>query len=190
MTNSEPFQSLADEFAAAWQSDLTQAQVRVAVMGPATKGRKNEDTQDARNLRMAILRECKDLAVAVKPEHRDLIAITHQHLGAAANLCNHEIELVQRTCDVIIIVAAGAGALVELGMFAERDWLRGKRVLILLDRKYRTRRSFINHGPRLAYRREKATVWDVDYSRDIEKVRDQVRRLLVDAKASKVTGRF
>jgi hypothetical protein len=66
--------------------------------------------------------------------------------GAAhENLLNLENTLAD-SVDAVVLVVESAGAIAELGAFANTDRLRPKLVCIL-DQRYRRDKSFINYGP-------------------------------------------
>jgi len=183
---SEKFKRVVDDFEAAWDSVMARADVRAMVMGPSLRGHINQQAKVARALRKAIVKRCDDLGVAVVPEHRRLVGASQKFLKQAHNLCLHELRLAEQ-CDLIIILPATAGPLVELGMFAERPGLRAKSVLIVFDRMYRQRQSFINDGPRKAYDRLKARILDVDYG-DVDTVLAEVDTLVAYEQATKASG--
>jgi hypothetical protein len=190
MMANDKFERFAEEFEAAWNEDLRAADVRAMVMGPSLRGRADPETKRARMLRKAIVERCNVLGVAVVPEHKRLVATTQKSLARGHNLCLHELRLAAK-CDLIIIVPASAGPLVELGMFAERQCLTGKAVLIVFNRTYKRRKSFINDGPRRAYERLRATILDVDYTNEsgLARVLDMVGTLVEYERATKVSRR-
>jgi len=187
----EEVQPLIEDFRSSFEADMRRARVRAMVMGPSRRSRRDDATEAARALRKAIVKHCNDHDVAVEPELRHLVAVSEEALGGAHNLCIYELRLAKR-CDLIVIVAASAGPLVELGMFAERRFLRTRSVLVLLDHRYKQFDSFINHGPRKAYQRIKAHIVDVDYERPehVQDVLAIVGSLIEDERANKLANRF
>jgi hypothetical protein len=187
----EKFERFVEEYEAALDADVRAADVRAMVMGPSLRGRADPRTKPARVLRKAIVQRCAVLGVAVVPEHKRLVAATRKSLGQGHNLCLHELKLAEK-CDLIVIVPASPGPLVELGMFAQRGYLKGKAVLIVFDRTYKRHKSFINDGPRRAYKQLRASILDVDYTHagDVAKVLELVESLVQLEQASKISMRI
>lgn len=89
-----------------------------------------------------------------------------------------------KQCDLIVILPASAGSLVELGLFALEDWACSKSA-IFFDARHKKSRSFISEGPRRAYKMRGARINDVDYD-EIEKVLARVRNIIQEFRLIKV----
>ncbi len=76
--------------------------------------------------------------------------------------------------DAIVLVPESAGALVELGAFANNDRLRG-RIICVQDEKHKKRRSFVQYGPLRLLRREGRD--RVIYVNGSSVTEDQMKRL-------------
>lgn len=148
-----------DDFQANLDEDFNKTQFSIMVLGPNT-----DKTTRAAQLRKFIIEKCESHGVTIKGEHKKLSGAYTKILGAGSHLCGHELYLAKERVDAVIIIPASAGSLVELGMFAlVQDVCQ--RTLVLFSHKYldETIPTFIHLGPKLAYKKQGASVHYVDY---------------------------
>lgn len=98
-------------------------------------------------------------------------------------------NLVAQSVDAIVLVVESAGAIAELGAFASADDTR-RKLICVLERKYRRKKSFINYGPlRLMLDKKEGRVIYTDF-RKSDEVADSVARAIwkVDRPYRRATG--
>jgi len=99
------------------------------------------------------------------PHHQDLIALEN---------------MLADSVDAVVLAVESWGAVAELGSFASNPRLR-KKIVCLVDKLYKKRRSFINFGPvRLLKDRKEGEVLYIDFSdaaSDIDKVRKAIAQV-------------
>ena len=180
------FGDFKSRFVPAIEQDLEGTPVNVLVLGPKIDGARLES---AARLRKAILNRSSELGVrvlVVAAEHRQLIRAAKKVYGTGYNLCLYERKLA-RQCDLIVILPASAGSLVELGLFALERWACLKSA-IFFDVEHKKSRSFISEGPRRAYRNKGARICDVNYN-DVPKVLLKLKQIVQEFRAIKIEGK-
>lgn len=155
----------------------------ILVLGPNMD---QSPLSDAARLRQAIYQRCSEYGDAVMGELKDLIEDARQELGDSYDLCVHE-DMLAGDSDVVVIIPEGAGALVELGLFALNENVCAKSV-VLLSKSHPRNEGFVNLGAAPAYRNRNARVLRVDYS-EIEEVWQLVREELQRRRVMKLTAR-
>jgi hypothetical protein len=86
--------------------------------------------------------------------------------------------------DSVVIIAESPGTIAELGAFANHDVLR-KKLVVFIDAKYRSHRSFINLGPiRLLKKNHSNSVHFVDFSspESVQEISEISRRFARDSR--------
>lgn len=173
---------VAQKLEAIIESDITEAPVDVLVLGPNI----NRKDLDAAKLRKEVLKRCQAYGSGIKAEHRKLVKIAEKRLGKSGSLCSYELKLAE-ACDAIVIVAASPGSFAEFGLFAMAVNLHG-RILVLLNRDHRNKRSYVRLGPARSIRRRGGVIRWVDYS-ETEKVWSVIEQHITDARERKVDRR-
>ncbi|MDL1978454.1 MAG: retron St85 family effector protein [Deltaproteobacteria bacterium] len=96
------------------------------------------------------------------PKHQDLLSLEN---------------ILADSVDAIVLIIESFGAVAELGAFASNSKLR-KKIVCLVDQKYRKKKSFINYGPlRLLKDKGEGQVVYVEYD-NISKSIKAVRRAI------------
>lgn len=151
---------LADRLRERIRTDRDSTPISVMVMGP---GKGNTESPDAANLRGFIVRRCWEIGATIpnKPEHQSLVEIAKQERGEWTDLCSYEIDLANES-DLIVLIPASAGSLVELGLFSLEIDIPTK-MIVLFDKKHRRKKSFVMNGPRQALENRRAIIKFVDY---------------------------
>ncbi len=176
---SEQLKSLRDRLIKGIEEEIASTPVDVLVLGPSVDGMR---LRMAASLRKELLQRCSEFGakvMAVAAEHKDLVAAARRTLGKNYNLCQYERRLAKE-CDLIIMLPASPGSYVELGLFALEDWACAKS-LILFDVSCKDTKSFINLGPRRAYKLQRAIIKNVNYREKykvlsiVKTIIDQVR---------------
>lgn len=156
----DDYATFYDGFQANLDEDFNKTQFSIMVLGPNT-----DKTTPAAQLRKFIIEKCESHGVTIKGEHKKLIGAYTRILGAGSHLCGYELYLAKKGVDAVIIIPASAGSWVELGMFALVEDVC-QRTLVLFSDKYsdETIPTFIHLGPKLAYKKQGASVQYVDYT--------------------------
>lgn len=94
------------------------------------------------------------------PGHHDLLSLEN---------------ILADSVDAVVLVIESYGAVAELGAFASNDKLR-KKLVCVVDEKYKKRKSFIQHGPlRLLRDKKEGEIIYADYS-DVGRMIEPIRR--------------
>lgn len=102
------------------------------------------------------------------PKHQDLISLE----GILAD-----------SVDAIVLIIESYGAVAELGAFSSNNKLR-KKLICIVDEKYKKKKSFINYGPlRLLKDKHEGHIIYSDYD-NIQASVDYIRRKISDVKKS------
>ena len=138
--------------------------------GPDTKGSVREQIKDAllsaRNSYRYDVFFPEDLfeELISGPRRQDLISLEN---------------MLADSVDAVVLAVESKGAIAELGSFASNPKLR-KKLVCLVDQRYKKARSFINYGPiRLLKDKKEGKVLYIDFSRaasDIDSIRGAISR--------------
>ncbi|WP_338574774.1 retron St85 family effector protein [Erwinia billingiae] len=110
--------------------------------------------------------------------------------GQANNSLLKLEEQLAEAVDLIVIIPESPGSFAELGAFAMREEL-ARKMLVLRQSKYKSDKSFINHGPIRLVRAAKGRVLEMSNNLDIsnadhtDPIMKQVKRMLSSSKRSK-----
>jgi len=103
------------------------------------------------------------------PKHQDLISLEN---------------ILADSVDAIVLVIESFGAVSELGTFASNDKLR-KKLICVVDAKYKKQKSFINYGPlRLLKDKREGHIIYADYANITNSI-DYIRRKIAEIKRIK-----
>lgn len=87
-------------------------------------------------------------------------------------------DILARSVDTVIVIPESPGSFTELGAFASNERLR-KKLICIVDEKYRKQRSFLNYGPIALVKQEnKKNVIYMDFS---DNVTEEEEKLLLSA---------
>ncbi len=182
MTNSDG-ERVKSNLISSFDEELSSVRVDVLVLGPNVRGR---ELNQAARLRREILARCRAFWGSVKGELRELIREAEAKLGSAVSLCTYEMELA-KVSDAIVIVPASPGSFAEFGLFAMVDDLRA-RILVLLDRDHKNRRSYLKLGPARSIGQRGGIIRWVDYGKT-DAVWTVVEKHIEEAKELKLNRR-
>jgi hypothetical protein len=153
------YKDFVNKFLVATDTRFKETNVCIMVFGPDLN-----DKRPAGALRNHLINNFKGENLAIKGEHKELIAIHRRKFKSNHDLCRVEYDLA-KFVDAIIIIPDSPGSLVELGMFAIlEDICRKTLILFCKDHEHPIVPSFISLGPRISYDGRGATVKFVDYS--------------------------
>jgi hypothetical protein len=177
---SDDYKEFISEFQSAITSKFDKTRLKIMVLGPNI-----DEKNNGAKLRKFIVEKCQEYAVAIRGEHKELVEMYKQIVGAGSHLCVYELDLAEQM-DAIIIIPDSAGSLVELGMFANMEDIC-RRTLVLFSDEYgdENKPSFINLGPQLAYKNQGGKVRFVRYI-EKEQIWDIVKGFIQIFKANKV----
>jgi len=100
------------------------------------------------------------------PKHQDLISLEN---------------ILADSVDAIVLIVESYGAVAELGAFASNKRLR-KKLICIVDEKYKKKKSFINYGPlRLLKDKHEGHIVYADYE-NINKSVEYIRRKISEVK--------
>lgn len=96
--------------------------------------------------------------------------------------------LLAKTVDIILMIPESPGSFAELGAFANDEKLR-KKMICVLDSKYKKHKSFINQGPiKLVKKENKGSIIFIDFENlenEIEKVTTRISKVRKSARFEK-----
>jgi len=176
-------QSFIDKFEADIDEKLRSTTINLLILGPSIDG---TALNGPARLRKSLLEKCPELGVSVFPvvaEISALVRAAKKKLKREYNLCLYEMLLVDQ-CDLIILIPASPGSFSELGMFSMKEDVC-KKALVLFDRSHRNEKSFVNEGPRRAYKNQGAIILDIDYG-NIDHVISHIKIQIEKQRAKKL----
>jgi len=109
-------------------------------------------------------------------EDVELREIGVKHYGSAANAVFYERHYINSNINALIVFPAGPGVFCEFGDWATSESLC-KKMLVVIDKKYEGRPSYINDGTAKAAAYFGATVLYFNYC-DIEQIVDECDRFI------------
>lgn len=154
------YRSFARRFEERLDDDIARIRVPILVLGPSIKGKR---LKPPARLRRVLLERCPQYGVTVLGEHKSLVRAAKRATRRGHNLCNYEVELAL-DCELIVIIPASPGSFAEFGLFALQEKIADKS-LVLFDKSYMKRGSFLRDGPRKAYDDGKGHVVYVNYKK-------------------------
>lgn len=124
----------------------------VFLCGPSIRARKNSGARVRRELARRLKKEGIKVFLGEDDGLENLRKIFN------INAQDNELEFIQHSCDVIVLVAASVGSFCELGLFSwHHAHAHGvirksgdKDFIVLIEKKYRdtaSRKSYLNEGP-------------------------------------------
>lgn len=162
----------------------SEVKVRVFLCGKALDPEATIESQVENDLRAYLLTrlETEVCCHVFLGEHNQLIKTYHRAIGyslprgnnySAANLALFEANLAAYV-DLIVVLPDSPGSFAELGMFSVAPEICTK-LLLIIKSKYQDVQSFINRGPVIAARGNRAQIAYADYDD-----RDDIYRIVSD----------
>ena len=149
---------VALEYEKIMKKAFERTKISVLIMGP------NKDkTLPSYLLRKYIADNCTGQRISIFPEWKELVKLYKQSAGKYGHFCDYEMGLA-KIAKAIIIIPDSAGSFVELGMLSDKVILHPNTLILFSKSHSPTESSFINLGPRKAYRLHHAQIHNIDYT--------------------------
>ncbi|WP_407439883.1 retron St85 family effector protein [Lelliottia sp.] len=148
-------------------------------------GKDKSDTESYRYKISKVLLKEKNLQLAYPEDlFEDLLE------GQANNSLLHLEEQLAQAVDLIVLIPESPGSFAELGAFSMREDL-AQKTLVLRQSKFKSDKSFINHGPIRLIRSYKGHVQDIPNNFDVtdtlqtSKIIKKIKRMLPPGRVKK-----
>ena len=119
----------------------------------------DEPAAALRKLLLAHLEKRNDVSLG---EHRGMLDLTSGLVDGLAHAALAELAVIRREIDAVIIIPASAGSFCELGAWSQIKSI-AEKMLILCDRTYQGRKSYMSTGVLTLATYHGAQVFWVDY---------------------------
>ena len=182
-------QKIALDFGKQISSRLGEVDLSVFLCGASIKDDPNFQPQDAmEKVRYYVLQKLRQEKIqCYLGEDQSLIEAGEKAFRESFSLARHEIALATDHYDLTVIFPCSHGSIAELGMFCLSN--AASKMLIIVDDKYRNKRSYLNLGPIKEADLNKATVKYCDYN-DLDRVWQIIDSEIINLKFIKIKGDY